>query len=99
MPDVHFTGSVDNAAVEDYAEVSLTFAFVPGSAAWYFKRGRSHGETHTARSADHSNIVLNYPIDVHYDSSSAEGWPFFVCEVNTYKSQEIVSLQIEVSLR
>lgn len=81
MPDVHFIGEIVHAAVDDYSHVSVTYAFVPGSAAWYLKGGDSFGETHAAVQTAHDCLMLNYPLDAHFDASSSEGWPFFVCEV------------------
>jgi hypothetical protein len=81
MPDVHFIGEIEDAANEDFSLVSVTFAFVPGSSAWFLKGGVSYGETHAVLSSPQDCLTLNYPLDVHYETSSSEGWPFFVCEL------------------
>lgn len=81
MPDVHFIGDIEYVAADNYSRVSLTYAFVPGSSAWYLKAGSSFGETHTSILTEQDSLIFNYPFDAHFDASSAEGWPFFVCEV------------------
>ena len=81
MPDVHFIGKIEHVVVDSYTEVSLTYAFVPGSAAWLLKSGKAFGETHSVVRTEMDCLTLDYPIDAHYETSSSEGWPFFVCEV------------------
>jgi Ciliary basal body-associated, B9 protein len=91
MPDVHFIGEIQYVTVDSFSQVSLTFAFVPGSLAWYLKGGACHGETHTAIRGEQDCLTLNYPLDAHYDASSAEGWPFFVCEVRKSSKNTVVT--------
>ena len=81
MPDVHFIGTIENAAIEGFTEVSLTYAFVPGSRACLLKSGRCFGETHSVVRTEMDCLTLDYPLDAHYETSSSEGLPFFVCEV------------------
>ena len=81
MPNVHFVGNIEFSVVS-INEVSITYAIVPGNNAWYLKRGVSSGETHTCiTSATTGKAIFSHPIDCQFDSSSTEGWPFFVCEV------------------
>jgi hypothetical protein len=91
MPDIHFIGEIEYAAIDNFSQVSVTYAFVPGSSAWYLKGGRSFGETHTVMSSGQDRLTFNYPLDAHFDASSAEGWPFFVCEVLQIVSKCIAS--------
>ena len=82
MPDVYFIGELESAMTTDFTQLSVSYAFISGSPAWYLKSGNSHGETHTSVSSLQDWAVLNFPLDVHYDASSTEGWPFLVCEVS-----------------
>jgi hypothetical protein len=82
MPDVHFIGELTHVANDDYTEVSVTFALVPGSSAWFLKEGSAYGETHSVKSSQKDCLILNYPLDAHYEITSSEGWPFLVCEVD-----------------
>ena len=86
MPDVHFIGKIEHVVVDSYTEVSLTYAFVPGSAAWLLKSGKAFGETHSVVRTEMDSLTLDYPLDAHYETSSSEGWPFFVCEVRVIRA-------------
>ena len=81
MPDVHFVGELESAALTDCPQISVTFAIVPGNGGWLLKAGHSHGETQTSVVSLQDGSYLNHPLDAHYESSNAEGWPFLVCEV------------------
>ena len=81
MPDVHFVGELESAALTDCPQISVTFAIIPGNGGWLLKAGHSHGETQTSVISLQDWSYLNHPLDAHYESSSAEGWPFLVCEV------------------
>ena len=87
MPDVHFVGEIKYAVIDNYSHISVTYAFVPGSSAWFLKAGKSFGETHTTAATEQDDLTFNYPLDAHFDTSSAEGWPFFVCEVSFTHNQ------------
>lgn len=91
MPDVHFIGDLTHVANDDYNEVSVTFALVPGSSAWFLKEGIGYGETHSIKSSQKDCLILNYPLDAHYEITSSEGWPFLVCEVNFDALFELLS--------
>lgn len=63
---------------------ALFYALLLGNSAWYMKRGVSSGETHTCESSSTVGVsTISHPIDCQFSSSSSEGWPIFVCEVNT----------------
>ena len=81
MPDVHFVGELESATLTDCPQISVTFAIVPGNGGWLLKAGHSHGETQTSVVSLQDWSYLNHPLDAHYESSNAEGWPFLVCEV------------------
>lgn len=82
MPEVHFVGQLESAQVE-ISQISVTWAVVPGSASWVATNGSCFGETQTSSLSSLNGLVmLGHPIDVRFESSSIEGWPFFVCEVN-----------------
>ena len=83
MPEVHFVGEVASADIED-GFFSVTWAIVPGNAAWSLTRGISAGETQSGGSCDKCGCLLNHPIDVNFESASAEGCPVFICEVMRY---------------
>ncbi len=60
----------------------LILGIIIGNSAWMLKNGLSFGESQTGFTSQISGIaIINHPIDVQYESSSAEGWPLFVCEV------------------
>ena len=82
MPNVHFIGDIESAYVS-LSDVSITWAIVPGNASWYLKRGTSYGETHICVTSECTGkAIISHPIDCHYDCSSTEGWPLFICEVS-----------------
>lgn len=82
MPEVSFIGEVDYVSSLDYEVISVTWAIVCGSSSWSLKSGLNHGETHNSTTADElGKASFNHPIDVLYHTSTAEGWPFIVCEV------------------
>ena len=81
MPEVSFVGSIDSACCKGEV-VSITWAIVPGSSAWSPRSGEDNGETHSAVFTEGlGRAILNHPIDIVYETSSTEGWPFIVCEV------------------
>ena len=80
MADVYFVGEIEQASV-DYSTVSATWAVVPGNGAWSVRGGLTCGETQTCERSVDGYCIFNHPIDVQFETSSAEGWPFFVCEV------------------
>ena len=84
MPNVHFIGDIEFASIST-SDVSVTWAIVPGNTAWYLKRGISYGETHICVTSEQTGkAVISHPIDCHYDCSSTEGWPMFICEVSCF---------------
>ena len=91
MPDIHFVGEIEYAAIDSFSQISVTYAIVPGSSAWLLKGGKASGETHTTVASQRNSLIFNHPIDAHYDASSAEGWPFFVCEVSSQYSRHCLS--------
>ena len=80
MPEVHFVGEICDAELEN-TFVSLTWAIVPRNAAWLLRHGNSFGETQSSATTPTGNIVLNHPVDMHFETYSCEGWPIFVCDV------------------
>jgi hypothetical protein len=83
MVKVHFIGEIEYCDfISANVEISVTFALVPGNAAWTKLNGRDFGETHaTVVNGCEGSAILNHPIDIEYETGSSEGWPFFVCEV------------------
>lgn len=62
--------------------VEVVLYFV-GNSAWLLKNGQSLGETQAGLTYEDTGMAtINHPIDVQYESASAEGWPLFVCEVS-----------------
>ncbi|KAJ1430984.1 B9 domain-containing protein [Ochromonadaceae sp. CCMP2298] len=81
MPTVNFVGDISFSTVS-ISSVSVTWAIVPGNAAWYLKRGLGSGETHTCETCWSSGkAIMGHPIDCQYETSTVEGWPLFVCEI------------------
>ena len=81
MPQVHFIGEIEEVQpAKSMDALSVTFGVAPGNGAWFLQGGDVMGETHTS-DMDEGRAVLNHPMDVHFTTSSSEGWPFFVCEV------------------
>lgn len=81
MPEVSFIGEAETVHVK-CSYVSVSWAIVPGSAAWNLYAGLSDGESQTcAVSSEIGYATLNHPIDSSFQTSSIEGWPFLVCEV------------------
>lgn len=81
MPEVHFIGELVDVRDISLSCLSVTWASVPGNAAWTLRGGEPYGETHTCFQNTSGVFVLNHPIDLQYDSSSSEGWPFIVVEL------------------
>jgi hypothetical protein len=82
MPQVHFVGEITDTIVNSYTgPVSVTYGFVPGAPAWFHQSGQNTGETQISSISDDGRAILNHPLDMHYVTSSSEGWPFLVCEV------------------
>jgi hypothetical protein len=81
MPIVHFVGEI-LSVTSSLEELSVTWAIVPGNAAWYLKRGVGSGETQTCETVvTTGKSVIAHPVDCQYATQSSEGWPVFVCEV------------------
>ena len=81
MPSVHFLGELKNINVEGNL-VSVTFAIVPGNEYWNIRSGAAFGETMTTQTDEIQGVaILNHPIDIHYETSTIEGWPCIVVEV------------------
>ena len=82
MCEVHFIGEIEFAVV-DATNVSVTWAIVPGNIAWVVRNGLTFGETQICTtSAETGRAVLNHPIDIHFETTSSEGWPYCMCEVS-----------------
>ena len=88
MPEVSFIGSIDSTCCKSEV-VSVTWGIVPGSSAWSLRSGEDVGESQSALFDEGlGRAVLNHPIDVVYETSSTEGWPFIVCEVWDKSNEE-----------
>eukprot|EP01038_Epipyxis_sp_PR26KG_P012319 gene12319-16523_t len=81
MPDVYFIGEISHTESISTSAISVTWAIVPGNTDWNLKSGISFGETQTCLKSDSNESVLNHPIDLHFHTSSSEGWPVIVYEV------------------
>lgn len=81
MPTVNFVGQLESAAADNVSMLSVTWALVPGNRAWSVHAGQASGETQISASGVSGFAPLNHPLDVYYETSSSEGWPFLVCEV------------------
>lgn len=81
MPSVNFVGSIESVAIDRVDELSLTFGILPGNAGWSLRNGESSGETQVSACGENGMAVVNHPIDAFYESATAEGWPFLVCEI------------------
>lgn len=81
MPIVNFMGEIFSV-VADYDSISVSWAIVPGNASWIAKFGETYGESQTCMvSPELGQAILNHPLDVQFETSSMEGWPFLVFEV------------------
>eukprot|EP01039_Chlorochromonas_danica_P007010 gene7010-7754_t len=81
MPNVHFVGEI-SFIVSSLSAVCITWAIVPGNDAWVLKNGMNYGESHVALTqAESGQAVISHPIDVHFQASTSEGWPFFIFEI------------------
>lgn len=81
MPNVNFVGTIENASIDFVEQLSLTWGIIPGNAGWSLRKGDSAGETQISASGENGVAILNHPIDAFYETTTAEGWPFIVCEV------------------
>ena len=80
MPEVFILGEIVNALDIGVSSVSVTWTIITGNSCWNIIEGATHGETQICNIAN-GKFSLNHPIDIFYDTSSSEGWPFIVCEV------------------
>lgn len=81
MPQVHFVGEIKKVAPNSNLDcLSMTFGVAPGNGSWFTVGGEVMGETQMCDLTE-GIATLNHPVDVHFTTSSSEGWPFFVCEV------------------
>lgn len=81
MPNSYFVGEIDKVFI-DGNFVSVTFSIIPGNGNWNVRGGLTSGETATAQISDSEGYgILNHPLDIHYETSSSEGWPCLVVEV------------------
>ena len=81
MPTVNFVGEIDTVESELSTTLSVTYGILPGSRAWTLRSGDNTGESQTCEAGYSGLVQLNQPIDIFYETSSAEGWPMFVCEI------------------
>ena len=81
MPSVNFVGEIESAYADEAATISINWGILPGNRAWTLRSGEATGETHVATGEDGGSIPLNHPVDCFYETSSTEGWPFFIVEV------------------
>ncbi len=84
MAEIHFIGEIKHAVATELHDphISVTWALVPGNAAWSIRAGYSFGETQVCKSSiETGKAILNHPIDIQFETSSSEGWPVFVCEI------------------
>lgn len=92
MPEVNLIGTILSVST-DLSGCSLTWSIVPGNHGWLLKQGKVYGETHSAYFLpflslfpsssynDNGFFTISHPFDVHYSTSTSDGWPIFVCEV------------------
>lgn len=95
MPEVNFIGTIQSVSA-NLKGCSLTWSVIPGNHGWLLKNGKAHGETHSAfhshflsffpSSTFNSNgfFTISHPFDIHYSTSTSDGWPLFVCEVKFF---------------
>ena len=81
MPTVNFIGEIDSVESELSTSLSVSYGVLPGSRAWTLRSGDNAGESQTCEAGFSGLVQLNHPIDIFYETSSAEGWPMLVCEV------------------
>ena len=81
MPEVHFVGEIETVGVDNVDNLSITWGILPGNRAWNLRNGLSSGESQICAAGLNGLANLNHPIDAFFETSSIEGWPFFVCEV------------------
>jgi hypothetical protein len=81
MPSVNFVGELENVSTDSSCSVSVTWGMLPGSRAWTLTNGESSGESQVSQPLINGMASINHPIDVGYETTSAEGWPLLVCEV------------------
>lgn len=81
MPSVHFVGEIESAFSEGSSTLSLNWGILPGNRAWTLRSGDPSGDTQISTGELGSEVHLNHPIDVFYETTSCEGWPNFVVEV------------------
>ena len=77
-PEVHFIGDIHFGS--DFGDgVSCKWRFDHGKY-WGILEGSTFGHTQTAYGLG-SVAVWNHPFDIHYQTTSMEGWPKFIVQV------------------
>jgi hypothetical protein len=81
MPSVNFVGEIESAFTDSSNTLSLSWGILPGNRAWTLLAGEASGETQICTNESGATVYLNHPIDVFYETTSSEGWPFLIVEV------------------
>jgi hypothetical protein len=81
MPTVNFIGEIDSAECESSTTLSVSYGVLPGSRAWTLRSGENAGESQAAEAGYSGVAQINHPLDIFYETSSAEGWPALCVEV------------------
>ncbi len=78
-PEVHLIGDVMFGT--DFGDgVSCKWRFDHGKY-WGILEGSAFGHTQTAYGQDGCVAVWNHPFDIHYQTTSMEGWPRLIVQV------------------
>eukprot|EP00164_Ancoracysta_twista_P001355 GFYU01001765.1.p1 GENE.GFYU01001765.1~~GFYU01001765.1.p1 ORF type:complete len:177 (+),score=25.31 GFYU01001765.1:180-710(+) len=80
MAEVHLIGQLAGATGFDDNHVFCKFWIVAGQQ-WRLIEGAAEGRTHIDLPEDEDCAVWCHPIDVHYATSTLQGWPKFHCQV------------------
>jgi B9 domain-containing protein 1 len=81
MPSANFVGEVASAFADGSNTLSVNWGILPGNRAWTLRSGEASGETQICTGENGEEVALNHPIDVFYETTSSEGWPFIIVEV------------------
>ena len=81
MPSVNFVGEVESVFADSSNTLSVNWGILPGNRGWTLRNGEASGETQICTGDAGLAVPLNHPVDVFYETTSSEGWPFLIVEV------------------
>mmetsp|Transcript_31948 Transcript_31948/g.42173 ORF Transcript_31948/g.42173 Transcript_31948/m.42173 type:complete len:180 (-) Transcript_31948:243-782(-) len=81
MPEVYILGEVKGARDLPFSKAYLHWKVVMNENNWSTLAGHTEGHTQIDATSEVGMTVWNHPIDMHFSTTSIEGWPKLILEV------------------